>query len=227
MDKTINGSIGSTKSIFMLLMVLSISSFAARPYLTDDPGTTEFGNFELEAAADYWRNSVSPSLLFKHGITDRMELDIPIGYTLMPEDERSIAPLQLYAKFAIIPNIFAMTFTSALSDKVYSVISIFGKSIGAFNFNLNLGGSMVGEADDADLTYGLCGMYTIGKIESGAELGGTQEGLNWWEVGAKFFIAEWFSIDAGIGGDFEKEMNFSATTGLMFIFPVLKAKKGE
>lgn len=67
----------------------------------------------------------------------------------------------------------------------------------------------------------------LGKIETGAELGGTQEGFNWWQVGVKFFFKEWCSIDAGVGGDFEKKMNVTVTTGLWFAFPVSKEKKGE
>lgn len=94
--------ISNTKYILMLLMFSSTLTFAARPYHTDDPGTTELGKFELELSNDYWSNASTPGLVFKHGLTDRMELDIPIGYTLLPSDERAVSPLQLYAKFAII-----------------------------------------------------------------------------------------------------------------------------
>ena len=217
----------STKYILMLLMFSSNLTFAARPYHTDDPGTTELGKFELEVAADYWQNSVSPGLVFKHGITDKMELDIPIGYTFLPSDERAVTPFLLYAKFALIPDLFAVTFTSAFADNAYAVNGIIGKAFGNFNTNLNLGGSMVGNTNDADLTYGVSETYTIGKIETGAEIGGTQEGFDWWQLGAKFFFKEWCSIDAGIGGDFEKKMNMNVTTGLVFAFPVTNDKKGE
>jgi hypothetical protein len=209
----------------MLLLFYATISFAARPFHTDDPGTTEVGKFEIEAAVDYWHNSTAPDIVFKHGITERMELDIPIGYIAQPEEERGIELLQLYAKFAIIPELFAVSFTSALGDKVYTINGIIGKAIGDFNFNLNFGGEMVGNTNDADLTYGASGTYTIGKIETGGEFGGTQEGINWWQIGIKCFLKKWCSLDAGFGGDFEKKIN--VTTGVVFSFPVSKEIKGE
>jgi hypothetical protein len=218
---------GSTKCALMLLAFSSTFTFAARPYHTDDAGTTELGKFEVETAADYWRHSFAPGLVFKHGLTERMELDIPVGYVLHPEDERGYAPLQLYAKFALIPDLLAVTFTSAFAESDYAVNGIIRKAFGNFNTNLNLGGSMVGNTNDADLTYGVSETFFIGKIETGAEIGGTQEGLDWWQVGAKFFFKKWCSIDAGIGGDFEKKIHINVTTGLVFAFPVTTEKKGE
>ena len=203
-------------------MFSSTLAFAARPYHTDDPGTTELGKFEVETAVDYWQHSVAPGLVFKHGLTERMELDIPIGYVVHPEDERGIAPFQLYAKFALVPDLFAVTFTSAFAESEYSTNAIIGKAFGGFHTNLNLGGAMIGNTNDADLIYGLSETYTIGNIEMGAEIDGTQEGIDWWQIGAKFFFKEWCSIDAGIGGDFEKEMNMNVTTGLVFALPVTK-----
>jgi hypothetical protein len=215
----------STKYIIMLLLFYATISFAARPYHTDDPGTTEVGKFEIEAAADYWHNSTAPGIVFKHGITERMELDIPIGYIAQPEEERSIELLQLYAKFAIIPDLFAATFTSAMGDRVYTINGIIGRAIGDFNLILNLGGVMVGNTNDADLTYGVSGTYTIGTIETGIELGGTQESINWWQIGIKYFFKKWCSLDAGFGGDFKKKIN--VTSGMVFSFPVSKEKKGK
>jgi hypothetical protein len=215
------------RRLLMLFMFSSTFTFAARPYHTDDAGTTELGKFEVETAVDYGQHSFAPGLVFKRGLTERMELDIPVGYVLRPEDERGIAHLQLYAKFALIPDLFAVTFTSAFAEPDYAVNGIIGKAFGDFNTNLNLGGSMVGNTNDADMTYGISETYTTGKIETGAEIGGTQEGLDWWQIGIKFFFKKWCSIDAGIGGDFEKKMNMNVTTGLVFAFPVTTEKKGE
>jgi hypothetical protein len=203
------------------------SLFAARPYHTDDPGTTEQGKFELETAVDYWNNSALPGIVFKHGITEKMELDIPLGYVVSPADEKGVSPLALYAKFAIIPDMFAITFTGAFSERFYAVNGIFSKVFGNFRINANLGGTMVADSNDADLTYNLSGTYTFfEKLETGAELCGTLEELNWWQIGAKYFFTDWFSLDAGIGGDFEKKINMNATTGLWFAFPI-KKDKGE
>jgi hypothetical protein len=205
-----------------------ISSYAARPYHTDDAGTTEKGKFELEASDDYWGNASTLGLVFKHGLTDRMELDLPVNYTLLPNDERAAAPAQVYLKFALIPDLFATTLTASLSDPSYATNLILGKSFGPFTTNANLGASIIGNTNDVDMTYGLSGTYTIGRFETGAELGGTQEGLDWWQIGAKYCFTDWCSLDAGFGGDFEKDMNKNITTGLWFAFPISKeTKKGD
>ena len=196
--------------------------FAARPYHTDDPGTTEQGKFELETAVDYWNNSASPAIVFKHGLTDRMELDLPIVYVVSPEDERGITPPEFYAKFAIIPDMFAVTFTGTLGEKSYAINGIVSKAFGIFRITGNLGGTMVGISNNADPIYGASGIFTFNKFETGAELCGTQEGFNWWQIGAKYFFTDWFSLDAGVGGDFEKKINMNAATGLWFAFPIKK-----
>jgi hypothetical protein len=205
-----------------------ISSYAARPYHTDDPGTTEKGKFELEVSDDYWSNASNLGLVFKHGFTDRMELDLPLNYTLLPNDERAAAPVQAYMKFALIPDLFAATLTASLAEPDYAVNLICGKKIGSFTTNANLGASIIGNTNDVDMTYALSETYDIGKFQGGAELGGTQEGFNWWQIGARFFFTEWCSIDAGFGGDFAKKMTNNVTTGLWFAFPLSKEeKKGE
>lgn len=218
---------GSTKYIFMLLMTFSTAIFAARPYHTDDPGTTEQGKYEFELSNDFWKNASTPGIVFKHGLTDRAELDIPVNYVAMPEDKRVVVPAMLYFKFSLIPNTFAATFTEALGEPLYSANLIFAKSINFITLTANCGSAMTGNKNDIDLTYNTSEILRFGQFETGAELGGTQEGLNWWQVGARFFFKEWFSLDAGLCGDFDKSMNMNVTTGLWFAFPIAKEKKGD
>ena len=211
----------------LILCLAALPCFAARPYHTDDPGTTERGKFEVEISGDRWNNMLAPGIVFKHGFTDRMELDIPIGYTIGPGDNHEIAPAQLYAKFALIPDHVAITFTGALGDPSYSINAIASQSLGILTVNANLGGSMTGNTNDADLTYGLATLFTFGKFETGMEITGTQEKNDWWQIGAKFFVAEWFSFDLGFGGNFSQPVHTHATTGLWFAFPIAKQTKGN
>ena len=215
----------STIIIIMLLSSISNPLFPAHPYHTDDPGVTEKNKYELEMAVDYWQNSATPGFVFKHGLTDKMELDIPIYYTALPKEERGIAPLQLYAKFSFIPEVVAATITCIPGDKTFMINGIVSKSFGLFRFIGNLGGSMVGNSNDADLIFCSSSTFTFGKFEAGSEISGTQEGLNWWQIGSRFYFTDWFSLDAGFGGDFAKPGDNTITTGLWFTFPISKENK--
>jgi hypothetical protein len=213
-----------------LMVICSLNSpvFAARPYHTDDPGTTELGKFEAELCVDYWKSAETPGFVFKHSLTDRMEIDLPINYHILPGRERGVSPLQIYLKFALVPDCFAATVTGSLGDPSYAANLIYGRTIGFFTITGNLGSSMVGNTNDIDMTFGSSGTFTFGRFETGVEITGTQEGLDWWQMGTRFFCTEWFSLDAGIGGDFEKNMGMNMTTGLWFAFPVSSnEKKGQ
>jgi hypothetical protein len=199
-----------------------IPVMAGRPYVTDDAGTVGLGLFELETTPNYWKDRVDFGLCFKHGLTDRMEIGVAMGHCTLPKEERGIQNAELGFKFALIPDLFAASFTGVFGDPGYAFNFILGKAYKNFTVNANLGGSMVAKTEDADLTYGLSGIFTYGRFETGAEIGGTQEELNWWQIGAKIFVTDWCSIDAGIGGDFEKEVSMNATTGLWFAFPFVK-----
>jgi hypothetical protein len=202
--------------------------YAARPYHTDDPGTTEQGKFEAELCVDFWKNIQTPGFVFKHGITERMELDIPLNYHVLPDRERGTSPAQIYLKFALIPDRFAATFTSTFGDPAFAINTIYAKTIRVVTLTANLGGSMVGNTNDVDLTYGASAVFTINRFETGAEFTGTQEELDWWGAGIRFFCTDWLSIDAGIGGNFERNMTMNITTGLCFAFPIdTKQKKEE
>jgi hypothetical protein len=95
----------------ILLHFFSIPAMAARPYVTDDAGTVGLGLFELETASNCWKDRVEFGLCFKHGITDRMEIGVAMGHCASPKDERAIQDAELGFKFALIPDLFAASFT--------------------------------------------------------------------------------------------------------------------
>jgi hypothetical protein len=203
-------------------------AFAARPFVTDDSGTVEAGTFELETAWDYWKARAAASLSFKHGVTERMDIGVGIGYVSAPQEERAFDTADLGLKFALIPDLFSASFSAGFASQTYSLNAILSKSFGPLTCDANLGYEAITDTDDAELTFGLAGVYNHGRLGVGVEIGGTHEGLSWWQVGARFQIREWLQIDAGLGGDSATDPDLTATTGLWFGFPLFAGPgKGE
>jgi len=204
-------------SSFLLFSVFS--SFAFRPFITDDAGTVEQSGFELETAADYWHDAAGFGLCFKHGITDRMDLGVAFGRCLLPEDESGYDPAELLLKFSLFPDKLSASFSGSFSDPCYTAQLVFSQPIALVTIHTNAGYSAVGSEDNGFGVFGLAGTVDIGKVCLGLEFGGTQESLDWWQTGGRYAFTDFFALDAAIGGDFEKEMSLMATTGLFYAFP--------
>jgi hypothetical protein len=214
---------------FCACMLANIPCGAHRPFATDDAGTVAQGTFELETAADYWNEEAAFGMCFKHGLTERMDIGVELGRCMLPEDERGFDGAALGLKFALIPDLFSASFSGQFGDPGYGASLIVSKAIGIFCVHGNLGGSVDVSADDADMTYGLAGVFEVRRAKTGAEIGGTHEGLDWWQAGIQFSLTDWMAIDAGVGGNFEHDIDMAATTGLWFTFPLNKSteEKGE
>jgi hypothetical protein len=78
-------------------------------------------------------------------------------------------------------------------EKSYGANLIASKTIGAFSGDINLGYTTQADTNDADLTYGLDVVYSIGKFDIGAEIYGTQEMANW-QFGLRFVITDWLIL---------------------------------
>jgi hypothetical protein len=206
----------------LIVMTGAMSVFSARPFVTDDAGTVESNKFELETAGYYWEDNADFSISLKHGITDRMDLGVCVGDKILPSDERTLSGACIGLKFALIPDRFAVSFSGEFGSATYSANAIATQVIGPVSFDLNFGYEAEAAMKDPDLLYGLAAVYNIGKLGIGAEIGGTQEALNGWQIGARWLIFDWWQIDSGIGGDFENEPNLIATTGFWFSFPLSK-----
>jgi hypothetical protein len=202
---------------------------AARPFATDDAGTVTQGTFELETGCDFWKDAAAAGIGLKHGVTDRMDVGIGFGYKPLPDAERGFEGAEIGLKFGLIPDLFALSASGSFGDKAYGINGILSKGFGPVGCDLNLGMTATADTNDADLTYGLCCHFDGEKFCAGAEIGGTHEGLDLWQAGCNFCLCDWCTVDAGINGNFEKEMTLSATAGLTFAFPVIKTdeKKGE
>ncbi len=215
----------STIFILMPLIFTLTPTFAARPFNTDDAGTVETGKFELETACNYWEKETELGASFKHGITERMDIGVCVGYCMLPTEDRKFTGESIGLKFALIPELLSVSFTSEFGNKSYITNFIMSKSFGPISIDANIGYQAQADINDADLTYGLVAVYEVGRFGIGAEVCGTHETINWWQVGSRFQIVEWLQFDIGLGGDFKKEPDFTATTGLWFTFPLPKQPK--
>ncbi len=202
------------------VQITVVPVFAARPFTTDDAGTVETDKFELETAYNYWNGKAAAIMSFKHGITERMDIGIGQEYCILPEDQRAFSGANIGLKFALVPDLFSTSFGSTLGSNTYNVNAILSKSLSPVSFDANLGYQIAADTNNADLSYGFAAVYEYKQLCMGVEIGGTREGLIWWQSGIRFLILEWVQIDAGLGGNYQKSPYITATTGLWFTFPL-------
>lgn len=206
----------------MLLLIFSTLAFAARPYITDDPGINEPGKFEFMAACDFWDKKAVPSLQLRHGITDRMDFGVNVGYILLPNKEKNANSADINLKYVIIPNLFTATFTGSFGDPGYTFNAVLGKSFGSLSINANIGYSAQTNAKDVDVPFYLAVIFEQDNFALGPEIGGDQEGLNWWQIGGRMYFTDWLHWDIGVGGDFKTLSGYNATSGIDIVFPIKK-----
>jgi hypothetical protein len=208
---------------FCMILNATISKvMAARPFVTDDAGTVSQSTFELETGCDFWKDATTLGACLKHGITERMDIGIGFGYAPLPDDERGFDGAELGLKFGLIPDLFSLSASGCFGNNTYGINAIVSKAFGFLSFDANLGIEATAATNDGDLTYGLCCHYDFERCVVGAEICGTHEELSLWQLGSSFGLFDWVTIDAGINGDFEKDVTLSATAGLTFSFPVPK-----
>jgi hypothetical protein len=199
------------------LTFFTFQAFAARPFVTDDPGTVVKEKFEAEPSINYGNNFTLAGLTFQHGITDRADIEFCLGYCAHPEGERKVTPAGLVFKFGIIPNLLAATLGMTFGETAYGANLIAGKTLGSFSGDVNLGYTTQADTNDADVTYGLDVVYTIGKLGIGAEVFGTQE-MAHWQIGLKFTITDRLFIDSAVGTTIDPLPVVQATSGLWAMF---------
>lgn len=196
-----------------------IDVFAARPFVTDDAGVVEQGKFELETACDYWKDDATESINLKHGLTKKLDLEVGVGYIPAPQEERTFTPVNILLKYSFIPDLLSMTMSADWGLSTYNANAILSKCFGPVEFDVNLGYQTHDNMKRADCTYGVAASYEFKRLRIGVETDGTDKDADWWQGGAQFTITDWMKIDAGIGGDFDKNTSYTATTGLWFTFP--------
>ncbi|HON11113.1 MAG: hypothetical protein GX089_14030 [Fibrobacter sp.] len=209
------------KMVLLMLIFSGIPGtgvFAARPFTIDDAGTVEKEGFEVEVASNYWKNSADAGIGLKHGLTDRMDIGAGFGYTALPEKEAQFSALEVGLKYAIVPDLLSTSVSASFDSPVYTINLILSKPVGVAAFHGNAGIEAESVSKSVNLVYGVAAAFNMGRITSGVEVGGINKELNWWQLGAQIDLLDWLAVDFGLGGDFQKEVGYAATTGFWFGF---------
>ena len=209
-------------SLLRIVTVIGVGAailFAARPFNTDDAGTVASSGFELELGTDVWQDDAVLGLSFKHGLTDRMDVGVSLGYTMLPDTADGFENAELSFKFAILPDLFSTSFTTVLGGLDYVVNGILTHDVGPVEIDINLGFATTGMGGiDGDLVYGLAAIYVMDRFGLGAEMSGNQDEVQSWLGGVRFQVFPGFAVDGGLTGDFHEEKDLAATVGIHYEF---------
>jgi hypothetical protein len=204
-------------SLAMPLFLTVVTTHAGRPFVTDDAGTAVREKFEAEPSVNYGNDFALAGLTFLHGLTDQADIEFTLGYSAHPENDRKLSAAGLMFKFGFIQNLLAATLGMTFGETRYCANLIASKTIGAFSGDVNLGYTTEADTNNADVTYGLDVVYTIGKLGIGAEVFGTQKMANW-QIGLRITIVDWLIIDSAGGATIETSPVLQATSGLWVTF---------
>ena len=211
------------KRVLWLITIISVVLVgcleAARPFATDDAGIVEQNGCELELGGDFWEEQASLSLGFKHGLTERMDIGVGFGYTVKPDETKGFGQAELGLKFALMPDLFAVSITGGLGDTPYNLNGIITYCFGPIEIDGNIGYEATGiEGQTGTAVYALALIFELEEIAVGAEASGNEDDLNAWLIGIRYEILEGFAVDCGISGGFESGAGNVATTGLHYEF---------
>ncbi len=204
------------------ILMLFFSVFAlygARPFNTDDAGTVSAGEYELEMGCDFWSDQASLGLGFKHGITERMDLGVGLGFDITPAGEERFSGAEFGWKFAIVPDLFSTSITATQGLSAYSLNGIITNCFGPAELDINLGYDATGIQEEAgSISFGIALQYGLGLLDFGLETQGDKDGFQTWLGGVRYHIRDGLAIDVGIFGSFNDDLFGSATAGLHYEF---------
>ena len=206
--------------IGMMLVVCCVSAlYGARPFATDDAGTVQSGMHELESGIAFLSENAAFELGFKHGLTERMDIGLALGYVIKPEDSNGFQTAELGVKFALVPDVLAASLAGSFGDASYLLNGIVTKHFGVLEIDGNLGYEATGvPGEEGSVVYGLSLIMTIDRFAFGAEGQGDEDGVQSWLAGGRYAILEGFFADGGITGGFDEDSDITATVGLHYEF---------
>jgi hypothetical protein len=174
--------------IFFALLFFSSSAFAAMPLTTDDAGTVEKGNFQLEgsfdaARQDHHDREFSPSVTLTYGLFGKMDMGVGSSYLFLHpkegKNENGLGDTELKMKFRLFDEkdwipAFAITGNLKIptasdskglgSGKTdFSTNTIFTKNLSErWVLHLNLGYTFIGEhGENNEFNYSLAGQFLL------------------------------------------------------------------
>ncbi len=193
--------------------------FAARPFKTDDARTVAPSGFELELGTNMWQDDAIFGLSFKYGLTNRIDVGVNLGYTMLPDSADGFENAEVGFKFAILPGLLSTSFTTVLGDLDYVVNGILTHAFGPVEFDINLGFATTGMGGiDGDFIYGLAAIYVVDKFGFGAEVSGNQDEVQSWLAGVRYTVFSSLALDGGIAGGFQEGADQTITAGVHYEF---------
>jgi hypothetical protein len=112
-----------SKSVFTIVAVALTSAVAARPMSTADAGTVSPESIEMEVAAEYGDNQLSPLVGVTHGLSDRCDLALSSSYTTYPREERGTDLLSFTFRYSLLPDHIAISASGETSNPDWSLTS--------------------------------------------------------------------------------------------------------
>ncbi|MBU0951776.1 MAG: TonB-dependent receptor [Elusimicrobia bacterium] len=193
--------------IWCLLLFNSIL-FAAHPLATDDAGTVDVAKHEMEVGYDNSKvgndlRNISSGLSLKQGLTERMDIGVSFPYQMDPTQDERFGEAVLGVKFALVKDVFALTFSNELGEKEYLINGIYTKEFSKAVVHFNLGYSATGDPTiKGAAVYSSAFEIPVNKFDLIGEVAGDTNDNNTWLLGARYRITENIVVDAGYGRSF-------------------------
>lgn len=175
---------------FLALFANPLTSFAYRPFTTEDAGVAGKGVAQLEASWDYahWESGDADHtflLVPIYGVTERLEMSLELPYIIhKPAEESSIQGLgdinvvgkyqlfegtDVWPMFAIKGAIKTSSGSSTkglgTGDLDYSLVAVASKELGPFTFHTMFGYTFVGDNGESNVqdvyVYGFAVDYAL------------------------------------------------------------------
>ena len=175
---------------FFLFIICTTLSFAARPLSTDDAGTVDKGNFEVEAGWEYANQSdkeIGLNLVIKRGMLDNLDFGVEIPYKFIDfaegaktdgfDDIIITSKYNFLAETTALPAMsvsFSLKTDSGNDDKSlgtgekeYAINTILSKSLERAALHFNLGYVIKDDLPEEDLrevlTYSFAVEYPLNE----------------------------------------------------------------
>ncbi|GEM_PF-605651 len=200
------------------LMVWFSDAKGARPFATDDAGTVEANRYELEVSYEFGRAEGRLGLGFKHGLTQKMDIGVSFGYTVVSEPKNRLTAAELCLKYALIPDLFSTSLTNELGTSGYDINAILTKAFGPIETDANLGYSATGDTTCGSISYALAVVAGFDKFDIGTEASGNKDGLQNWLIGGRYKLKEGVNLDIGISSTFKAPRVIIGTFGFHYEF---------
>jgi hypothetical protein len=182
---------------------------AAHPYNTDDVGIVSDRSFEIEASGGTnLLSNADGGLAIKYGTGDRFDIGISCGAVLPADRAGTLTPPTIGMKFAILPDRFAFSAVTALSEQDFSLNAILTGGFGNTALNANIG---VGAIEEEQLIYAGSIQQIIGPWTIGGELFGNHRHTPLWQLGVAHAFKAPISTSVGLGGSFTSSIDLTTT----------------